>query len=95
MIKEVNSVELDKAANDILESRCQDSLNYERVQYNEDSIELNDSLVNYVLNNTTRRDDGRLVMPLTWRNEVSHYLGTNRNLATKILQSKLNKLRKN
>ena len=52
-------------------------------------------LVRYLLNNTQRIEEGRLVMPLLWNGRVSHLLGENTNSAKQILKSNLKKLSKN
>ena len=56
--------ELTKATGEILNSRCSILLNYDRESYKKDSAEINDHLVNFLLNNTYRNDENRLVMPL-------------------------------
>ena len=54
--------------------------------------ELDLKLIDDCLQNTTRKDDGRLVMPLMWRSEVSHLLGQNYNLSKSILFSNLKRI---
>lgn len=54
----------------------------------------NEKLINYVLNNSARQDDGRVVMPLMWNKEVVHLLSQNFHLAKQILMSSLRKLKK-
>ena len=51
---------LKQATNEILENLCKDSLNYDTQNYEESSVELNDKLVQYALDNTTRDAQGRL-----------------------------------
>ena len=48
--------------------------------------------VKYVLDNTSRNEDGRLKMPLIWNEPVRHLLGQNLNLSRKILNSNRKKL---
>ena len=57
----------------------------------EQSRELNNKLVAYILNNTTRDNDGRLNMPLLWNPQVADKLSQNQHLAFSILQSLKNK----
>ena len=57
----------------------------------DETHEVNDKLVKFVLENTTRGSDGRLIMPLMWNARVSHLLSQNKNLAICILRSTLNK----
>ena len=84
----LNNSELGKALGEVL--------------YNEDnskffkddsSTEINKILVDFVLRNTKRNEEGRLVMPLLWHSEVSHLLGQNYDLAKSILNSNLRKLK--
>lgn len=60
----------------------------------ENAIETNDSLVQFVLDRTVRLSDGRLQMPLLWNSKVSHLLGVNFNLSCKILKSNFKKFTK-
>lgn len=78
---------LKEAVDQMLQLQCNDSLGYDKEIYKEDSTELDDNLIDYVLNKTTRREDGRLEMPLTWRGNVSQFLGKNFNLAKQILNT--------
>jgi len=55
--------------------------------------ETNTKLIEYVLQNTDRDDNGRLIMPLTWNCKNSHLLGKNYNLSLKILNSTFQKLK--
>ena len=48
-----------------------------------------------MLNNTTCSEDGRLIMPLLWRGDVSHLLASNYNLLLQILKSNLKRLKIN
>jgi len=79
---------------DVLNNKCNDFLNYEKVNYNEVSVEANNQLVDYVLDNIQRDDSGRLLMRITWNGEVCHLLGRNLELCRKILESNLKKLLK-
>ena len=86
--------ELNKAAKDMLDMDCDEVLKYDQQIYNEDSVEVNDKVINYVLDNSERTPDGRIRMPLPWRDSAAPYLGNNYNLAKQILQSNLKKLGK-
>ena len=52
----------------------------------------NDDVIDFVLNNTDRTTEGRLIMPLPWNPECKHLLGRNLNLSKSILQSNFRKL---
>ena len=90
----INDANLKKATEEILEQRCSDYLNKEG-PLNEDTSELNNKLVEYVIQNTIRLEDGRLQMPLMWNGEVEHLLGKNYDLSLQILKSNFKKLSKN
>ena len=86
--------ELQKASDEVLERICNNTLNYDREQFLDgflDDID-NERIINYVLDNTTRNSEGRLIMPLIWNTKVDHLLGKNRNLALQILRSNFKKL---
>ena len=85
---------LDKATNEVLEQYSDDLLNYDTCNDQESSA-INEKLVNYILSNTERTPEGRLIMPLPWNPECKHLLGHNFNLSKKILRSNFNKLKKN
>ena len=55
--------ELEKAAEEILSSQAKDILNYDNVEYNEEFVEENDTLVKFALQNSSRDSDRRLVIP--------------------------------
>ncbi len=78
-----------------LEKHCSEILHYDKDVVSEVNVETNDSLVRFVLDNTTQNEDGRLIMPLTWNGKVSHLLGKNYFLSKQILKSNLKKLSKN
>ena len=52
----------------------------------------NDDVIDFILNNTDRNTEGRLIMPLPWNPECKHLLGRNFNLSKSILQSNFRKL---
>ena len=59
----------------------------------EETDQLNDELVEYVLNNTIVEPDGHLQMPLMWNGAALPFLGKNKGLAEKILHSNFRKLK--
>ena len=78
-----------------LEEKCSDMLNVDTETSREDSVELNDKLIDYLLNSYTRDETGRLIMPLLWNGKVKHLLPRNYFLARNILFSTLKKHGKN
>ena len=91
---EISETALEKAAEAILNEQFQNVLNYDKVTYEENTVDSNKSLTDFVLNNTNRREDGRLIMPLLWNSKVCRLLGTNYNLAKQILKGTLKNLQK-
>ncbi|XP_068243248.1 uncharacterized protein [Palaemon carinicauda] len=89
----VNETELQKAVDNIIFQERHRILNYDNNNYNDTSIESHDKLIDFVLESTTRNEEGRLVMPLLWNSEVSHLLGNNQRLSKLILNSNLRKYR--
>ncbi|XP_068245280.1 uncharacterized protein [Palaemon carinicauda] len=87
----INEQALQRATEQMLEYDCKRILNYDKEE-NETSVELNNSLVRYALNNATVNEDGRISMPLLWNSKVSHLLGKNYKLAEAVLKSNLKKL---
>lgn len=83
----INDEDLEKATAEILNSMSDEILCRDTQTYNEDSTEINNKLVTIVLNETKRAEDGRLIVPLAWRANVSSSLATNAGLAEKILKS--------
>ena len=84
---------LKKAADDALNLHSVSILHSDNNIYDDSSSELNDSLVQFALNNTKHDSDGRPVMPLLWNSDVSHLLGSNRNISEQILKSNLKRVR--
>lgn len=78
-----------------LEEECSLCLNKDSQTFSEGSVEINTELVRYLLSNTLRSSDGRLIMPLLWNGKVKHLLANNFKLARSILNSNLKKLLKN
>ena len=91
---EIDETMLKNASEEILTSSCNDVLQYEPKVHDEESTELDKKLTEMVLSNTTRAEDGRLIMPLTWKQNASH-LGRNSRLAMRVLKANENKLMKN
>ena len=87
--EKVNRMELERATNDILKSSF-----YTHETYDDNTSDLNKDLIKFALDNTSRSDDGRLTMPILWRNDVSHLLGNNFKLAKAVLESNAKKLKK-
>ena len=55
---------------------------------------MNKKVVEYVLSNTERTNEGRLIMPLPWNPQSQHLLGHNYSLSKKIILSNLKKLQR-
>ena len=89
----ISEATLQNATDQILNQSCSNYLNKEQL-INADTSELNDKLVDYVLKNTNRLEDGKLQMPLMWKNKIKHLLGNNYELARQILKTNLKKLSK-
>lgn len=70
-----------------LNEECIRSLGYDTQEYKEDTTEFNDQLVECVLNKMNRLENGRLGVPLTWREDVAELLGKNFRLAKVILRN--------
>ena len=85
-------VDLDVKVNEVMKM-CDTVLNYDQLLYNEDSVEVNNKVVNYVLDNAERSSDGRMVMPLPWRESAAPYLSSNFYLAKQILNSNLKRIK--
>ena len=54
--------------------------------------ETNRQLIKFILENTSRDAEGRLIMPLPWNNKNAHLLSNNYFLARKVLESNFQKL---
>ena len=85
--------DISKCGVDDLEDSCSFILNKE----NSGLIEgdLDQSHIEYLLENTDRTADGRLIISLLWNNKVKHLLSTNYQLALGMLNSCLRKFSKN
>ena len=77
-----------------LNSRVESLLQTDLNQTNPDPIEtdINIKLVDYVLDNTVRKEDGRLQMPLMWNPTIKHHLSRNMKIAYSMLASAHKKL---
>ena len=91
---EVDEEVLTAAAEEILKQSYFSSHQYMPLvndTVNESEAKLNE----YVLSNTKRAEDGRLIMPLLWREEVAHLLASNLHLSKQVVKSNLKRLTKN
>ena len=77
-----------------LDKQCSSVLQKETEIFNDDSVNLNDELFQYLLDNTQRAENGRLIMPLLWNGKVKHHLARNFELAKNILFSNQRKYAK-
>lgn len=84
---------LERATGEALEQYSNAFLSYD-MSNDSSCSEVNNKIIDYVLDNTDRTPDGRLIMPLPWNPECKNLLGCNYNLSKKILYSNLNKLKK-
>ena len=82
------------AANQVLENECTLIIGKETNKYKEDTVEVDNKLVQFTLENTTRNPEDRLVMPILWNPRTSHLLGKNLNLSKQILSGTLKKYEK-
>jgi hypothetical protein len=89
---EIIESELQKAAENVIFEHDTRHINYSKNEKYE-QCELDKELVQFVLDDTKRLDDGRLQMPLMWNGKVAHLLGQNKNLAKKVLLSNLRKIK--
>lgn len=85
--------ELDRALSDSLNDECSLCLD-ESTNDNNETSEVDDKLIIYMVDNIVRKEDGRLEVPLLWNGRVNHLLGNNYNLAKCVLQSNLKKYSK-
>lgn len=85
--------ELQRATSEILESHCLKFLNYETDFIKEDSDEIHEKLITYVLNTIKRDDEGRIIVPLLWKESVSQLLGKKETLSKSVLNSNYKKFK--
>ena len=86
---------LEKATEQILEKECSKYINYDSQNYNEECIEVHESIINYSINKIKSNENGRLIVPLIWNGKSSHMLAENQKLSKLILKSNLRKLKGN
>lgn len=92
---EVDESILDNALKELTSSNITDIMHYDQGTYEDKHVQSDQSLIQFVLNNTNRLDDGRLQMPLLWNGRVSHRLASNFNLAKAVLKGNFRKLQSN
>ena len=85
--------QLQKAAEQILDTECRYYLNYDSPGDKEGDV-LEQQLVDFTKNNIGI-NNGRLMVPLLWNGKVSHFLSKNENLSKIILKNQLKKWNKN
>ena len=94
-VGEIIDSKLDEATSEALDRQYHYVMNIDVPIPDKLETETNNKLVSYVLDNTSRDVDNRLVMPLMWNAKNVHMLGRNYNLARCILKSNLKKLTRN
>ena len=85
---------LNQALDAALREQCENVLAYDQAMYEDNVVEVDKALVDHVVRNTTRAEDGRLRMPLMWNTHVSDRLANNYALSKAVLKSNLAKLSK-
>ena len=85
---------LKEATDQVLELETKYYLNYDQQLSTDEHNELDNTLVDYTLRNISRKNDGRLTVPLLWNGKVSHLLSRNETLSKLILKSNLRKLQR-
>ena len=88
---QVKESDLMNAASQILENTCGQVIGKDPNKYSEENVEVNQKIIQFALDNTTRREDGRLIMPILWNPRCSHLLSKNFNLSKQILMNILKK----
>ena len=83
-----SSCELNKQLGKILKV----DLKAEECEIDPVETDINMQLADYVLDNTKRKADGRLIMPLTWNPAIKHRLSKNFHLAKRLLKTNYKKL---
>ena len=83
---DINLKTLHRAAENLLDREYEKSLGYS-VEPDEPATRTDANIIEQVLEDTHRLEDGRLSMPLTWRKDVSHCLGGNFGISQAILKS--------
>ena len=93
--EEIDELHLKEATAQILNSKSDHVLCRETEYYDEERTEIDKKLIDITQNETTRTDEGRLMMPLAWKAKVSSSLATNFNLAKNVLKANEKKLLRN
>ena len=93
VIKDTNDQNFETCSEPALENTCSFHLDKEDGSSDEMS-ELNVDLIKFLLNNFSRTEDGRIILPLLWNTKVKHLLAKNFNISRKILDSNFKKLNK-
>ena len=85
--------ELQRESQQMLEAFCSNSINTcVQSDSSTENHEIDSKLTKFAIENMTHKEDGRLVVPLLWNDEVAHLLCSNFNLAKAVLNSTLKKL---
>lgn len=92
---DINEAVLGRALNEAISDNFNNVMNYDLGTYEDKVIHDDEHLISFVLDNTTRLENGRLRMPLLWNDRVSARLSSNFNLSKAILRGNLKKLQKN
>ena len=91
---EINEKELMTATEQMLEQKCNSYLNVDEPFTASSVSELNEDLCDFTIENTVRdTDSGRLNLPLPWNPHNKHLMDNNFNLAKKILDNNVCKLK--
>jgi hypothetical protein len=79
--------DIEKATSSTLENICNQYLNYADEVLSSECTDVDKTLTKFVIENTYRDTEGRLVMPALWNEKVKHLLPNNYRLALNILHS--------
>lgn len=90
----VHDKKLELASEENLNEAVNDIMNYDNSSADDGEVEINQKITDYILSNSDRDMEGRLIMPLPWNPETKHLLSTNLSLSKKILMANLKKLQK-
>ena len=71
------TAKLQYATDQILDFECDQYLGRDINVYNDETVELNEQIVDYTLKTLTRSEEGRLVVPLLWNGKLSSHLAKN------------------
>ena len=84
---------MDKATREALEITCNSYLNFKDYDDSEVS-KVNSEIIKFVVDNSYRNENGRLVVPALWNEDNLHRLPNNFGLAHKVLNSVFKKLKR-